>query len=91
MSFQTWLKCIHSFEEGIKLDPCPNCGEKEIRYQFVGDESKNFGSLYLWCGSCMQGIHISSSRLPKGVDVLPFDAPKEEFARKIPDYKLIND
>ena len=90
MSYQAWLKCITSFDDDMEIKPCPNCGKDDIRYQFVGDKATNFGNLYLWCDSCKHGIHVSSVKLPKDADVLPFNAPKEEFNKKIPEYKLVN-
>jgi predicted RNA-binding Zn-ribbon protein involved in translation (DUF1610 family) len=90
MSYQDWLKCVRDFEGDVTSNLCPKCGKNSIKFQFVGDKSTRFGNLYLWCDSCKHGIHVSSVKLPKNVDVIPYGLPDSEFKMRIPEYKLIN-
>lgn len=90
MSYQDWLKCVNNFENYMNEGVCPNCAKNSIMFQFVGDKSKGFGHLYLWCNSCKHGIHMSSVKLPMNVDVIPYGVSESELREKIPAYKLID-
>lgn len=87
--YQDWLKIIPKFNGSQEALSCPNCKAIAISYQFVGDSESMIGHLYLWCNSCLNGIHVSRIKIPSGVEILPFDVSEETLIKKIPKYKLI--
>lgn len=91
MNYNTWLHLISDFTGTAVFKPCPNCGEANIAFQFVGDEVSKAGHLYIWCSSCLHGIHVSRVKIPVGVPALPYDIPDEELRKVVPKYKLIVD
>jgi hypothetical protein len=86
--YRDWLKIISKFDGKEELT-CPDCRAMSINYQFVGDCKTMIGHLYLWCNSCLHGIHISRVIIPNGVEVLPFDVSEKILSKKVPKYKLI--
>lgn len=63
---------------------CPNCGEKDVDFQYVGYVKSRLGYLQIWCRTCRHGIHFSRVRAPAGVPLLPIDSAPDVIAHRIP-------
>lgn len=65
--FHDWLKLLsklskkqYSTEDFV----CPECGQKGIKYVYVGDSVTRIGYLPVWCENCNRGIQISRVEIP---------------------------
>lgn len=67
---------------------CPNCQKRGIDYQYVGDMKSRVGFLDIWCDVCLHGIHLSRTKAPEHVCMIPFDAAKE-YKERVPRFTHI--
>ncbi|MED1721339.1 hypothetical protein [Brevibacillus parabrevis] len=89
--FKDWIKLTTIIAENHQEVPdieCPNCHRFGINYQYVGDIKSRAGFLDIWCNSCLNGIHLSRTKAPETVSMLPFDAV-EEYKKKVPRFTPI--
>ena len=65
---------------------CPICGEKRIKYMFVGDPKNRVGYLQIWCDKCLKGIHISRSIAPLDANFISMEENAEGL---LPKFELL--
>ncbi|MDP9700367.1 hypothetical protein J2T16_003272 [Paenibacillus intestini] len=89
--FKDWIRVnteIIDNYNNISNIKCPNCKMAEINYQYVGDTSSRVGFLDLWCNACLQGIHISRTKVPEHISMISFD-DVNEYKRVVPKFTVI--
>jgi hypothetical protein len=82
-----WLKVFVAITDvipGIPLVKCPNCGEVDIDFQYVGFEESRLGYMQIWCRSCCHGIYLSRVKAPEAASLILIDSPPEVIASRIP-------
>lgn len=87
--FKNWLEIYKSISSsGQKKDSlsCPNCQQKKIDFQFVGDPNTRIGYVSIWCILCYKGIHLSRVKAPSNVNLFSFDVSTDELAKRIPNF-----
>ena len=88
--FNAWLKISMSMTDKLpNTSPMdsPGCGQNSVDMQYVGDAETRVGYLDVWCSSCLHGIHISTVKVPLSTNMLDFDTPNEQIARRVPNFK----
>ncbi|WP_139116997.1 hypothetical protein [Candidatus Thiodiazotropha endoloripes] len=88
--FMKWVDATKDIANRSEECKCPECGHKGLEFQYVGDKERNLGHVYIWCNSCKHGIHISRTRIPDGVDLLPMNVSAEEIEKRVPKYELVS-
>ena len=83
-----WIKIITQIAEMLESNTlrCPNCGEHNIDYIYIGDEKTRIGFLQVWCNNCLKGISISRAVAPEKAKFLSFDVDTRGI---IPEYDFI--
>ena len=56
---------------------CPECGTAALRHRFIGDHATRLGYGYVWCPSCLRGIHLSRVEVPSHFELRDPAAPDE--------------
>jgi hypothetical protein len=64
--------------------PCPSHGDGTVQVAYTGDPDDRIGYATAWCDTCHEGIATGRARVPVGVDMIPFGAPRDERAKVIP-------
>ncbi|MBD5449062.1 MAG: hypothetical protein HDR28_02655 [Lachnospiraceae bacterium] len=64
---------------------CPNCGECEVDYLYVGEKKTRIGYMQVWCNKCMKGIYVSRVMAPTNARFVTFD---EDVSGIVPKYKF---
>ena len=85
MMNKKWLSLIDDLSHADKLI-CPNCGQKQVDYIYVGDDTSKIGYLQIWCKACRKGIYISRVRIPPNVKFVSFEDSKR---MEMPSYELL--
>ena len=67
---------------------CPECGQKSVKYVYVGDSTTHIGYLPIWCKNCNKGIQISRVEIPEGVSMIEFGDLKS-IKKIIPNFRQI--
>ena len=52
---------------------CPDCNQKTIEFQLVGDKKTKIGWGLVWCSACHNGIHISRMKIPQNCEVISYE------------------
>ena len=89
--FHDWLSMLAKLVENDDLTKsaiCPECGERSIKFVYVGDRKSSIGYLPAWCESCNKGIIISRVGIPQGVRMIDFE-DSENIAKEIPNFILV--
>jgi hypothetical protein len=90
--FLDWI-VLYNKISSLELDKseglCPECGGQTIDMQFVGDVTKRTGYFSMWCNTCLRGIHISRTRIPKNEVMLSFTDPLGTVTSRIPHFEQI--
>lgn len=71
--FNDWLELLKKISKNNYLAEnfiCPECGQKSIKYVYVGDPTTHIGYLPIWCKNCNKGIQISRVEIPEGVSII---------------------
>lgn len=87
--FSDWLevyKKVQAAPSSATAEPCPECGNDSVDFQYVGDVEARKGYLDMWCRHCNKGVHLSRVSIPQGAHVLAFDAPDEVLTSRIPNF-----
>lgn len=90
--FKEWIKLTAIVtNENVKTTEirCPECKRLGVDYQYVGDIRLREGFLDIWCNFCLYSIHLSRTKVPEQVNMLPFDAV-EEYKKKVPKFTKID-
>lgn len=89
--FKDWIKVnteIIESHPNISTIKCPNCQETKVNYQYVGDTRSRVGFLDIWCNSCLQGVHISRTKVPERLSMISFEEV-DEYKRRVPKYTAV--
>lgn len=73
---ERWMKILPQITDNLsdlRVIQCPNCGEHEMEYLYIGDEKTRIGYFQLWCNNCLKGISISRVKAPVNAKFVPFD------------------
>lgn len=84
--FKRWLPIIDSINSMLPMREklvCPNCGEKEVDYAYIGNVETRVGYMVVWCGNCNHGIHVSRVKVPENAELIAFE-DEEKFKKKVP-------
>lgn len=91
--FNQWLQLMKEITDQLP-DPhlltCPECGNQEIDFQYVGDPTTRIGYLDIWCQSCLHGIHLSRTRIPANATMISFDDSEEAISERIPNFVQVS-
>lgn len=90
--FNDWLNLVKDIFNELPKKPaliCPKCGYASVDYQYVGDLETKIGYLDVWCNDCLNGIHISRTKIPETANALSFDSSPEEIRKRIPSFVQI--
>lgn len=86
MMREKWMKILPQIIENLsdlQFVECPNCGENDVEYLYVGDEITRVGYMQIWCNKCLRGIYISRAVAPDRAKFVSFD---EDVSGMIPKY-----
>ena len=89
--FHDWLYMLvklENIDDSTRNAICPECGERSIKFVYVGDRKSSIGYLPVWCESCNKGIQISRVGIPQGVRMIDFE-DSENIAKEIPNFILV--
>jgi hypothetical protein len=90
-TWAVWMDVFADITDDFDALPtmsCPRCGARTLRTQFSGAPEIRAASGYLWCDTCLFGIAVSRMGVPDGVEIIPFDRPRDERP-PMPDYTLV--
>ncbi|PKM80296.1 MAG: hypothetical protein CVU89_14490 [Firmicutes bacterium HGW-Firmicutes-14] len=84
-----WFKLAGVIADNLPTasQECPECGQAQIDFQYVGERNTMRGFLCIWCVSCLHGIHISGVRIPEHADCLQKNQV-ETVKKRIPNFKV---
>jgi hypothetical protein len=86
----SWLDIVKQVANGIadsSLPQCPECGNSQIDYLYVGSEQDRTGYLLIWCVTCRVGVRISRARAPVGARFITFAEAEGALAHRVPDFR----
>ncbi|WP_156388143.1 hypothetical protein [Acidovorax sp. Leaf84] len=89
----TFIEWTLAFKDAIsdrQRTVCPECGHVGLDFQFIGNQDTKMGHAFVWCTAHHHGIHVSRTRIPEGVLVLPLDVPSAELKKYVPEIELIS-
>lgn len=89
--FNDWLEFLKKLSKNKYSSSdfiCPECGQKDVEYIFVGDSTTHIGYLPIWCRNCNKGIQISRVEIPKEANMIEF-GDLESIKNRIPNFKHI--
>lgn len=93
MAFENWVDAFAEIVDALPADAglaCPNCGERSLRLQYVGDLVTRLGYAALWCDACRHGVTLSRVKAPDSASVLSFDSDPETLKEAIPRYHEVD-
>lgn len=85
---EKWMKILPRITENLsdlQSVECPNCGENEVEYLYVGDEKTRIGYMQIWCNKCLRGIYISRVMAPDRARFVSFS---EDINKIVPKYEF---
>jgi hypothetical protein len=91
-SYDDWRRVYGDVYEalpGRPDTPCPNCGHKALRLEFVARERDRIGYAMFWCDFCRFGIRISRTWVPTGVPFHAMGTTPEELRKTVPEYTVV--
>lgn len=86
--FHDWLRMsakLVTNDDSTRSAICPECGERSIKFVYVGDRKSSVGYLPVWCESCNKGIQISRVGIPQGVRMID-GKDLESIKKEIPNF-----
>ncbi|MBD5088435.1 MAG: hypothetical protein HDT30_06425 [Clostridiales bacterium] len=86
--FYDWLSMLAKLEnndDSTRNAICPECGERSIKFVYVGDRKSSIGYLPAWCESWNKGIIISRVEIPQGVRMID-GKDLENIKKEIPNF-----
>jgi len=92
-SFDEWLVAfdqVYRSLPDIEEVACPNCAHPTLRLVFTARPGADVGYAAFWCDNCLQGIHLSRTVVPEGVEVRDASVPIGERLPAIPDYNAVD-
>ncbi len=85
---EKWMKILPKLTDNF-VNPqeiqCPNCGEQEVEYLYIGNEKTRIGYFQIWCNNCLKGIYISRAKAPVNARFVSFD---HDLNGIIPKYEI---
>lgn len=73
--------------DSVNSVKCPNCGECEIDYIYIGDEDTRIGFFQIWCNNCLKGIYVSRASAPPNAKFATFNS---DIKNIVPKFELEN-
>jgi hypothetical protein len=89
-SYMDWILASKDIVKRGEKAVCPNCGHLGLLAQFIGCTETRLGHAFIWCPSCLHGIHVSRTQIPHGVTVLPLTVSSGELRKYVPEITLIS-
>ncbi len=89
-AWEEWMRALEELDQALPErahPPCPNCGRRQLRAQYVGDPRDRIGYGVIWCDHCLWGARTGRAEIPPAADILPFNAPDEVLAARIPQFR----
>jgi hypothetical protein len=88
--FEHWMEALEELDEALPKQahpPCPNCGRRELRAQYIGNEQTRIGYGAIWCDHCRWGARTGRAEIPRAAEMLSFDVPDDVLAAHIPEFQ----
>jgi hypothetical protein len=89
-TWEQWMEALEELDRALPeraRPPCPNCGQRELRAQYVGDPTDRIGYGAIWCDLCHWGAYTGRAEIPPAADMLRFGVSQELLNARIPDFQ----
>jgi len=67
-----WVRAYARIVDGTPAS-CPNCRGSTVRLLLVARKDTRMGYGFIWCETCLEGMHISRLGVPEGFEFIPFE------------------
>jgi hypothetical protein len=88
--FEHWMEALEEMDQVLPeraRPPCPNCGRREPRTQYIGDPMDRIGYGVIWCDHCLWGARTGRAEISPAADMLPFGVSREILRARIPKFR----